>query len=135
MRVNMNQSVLDYEGKPIMVNKTNPDGSAVVDDNRRPVMVPEVLRTYLSTALNSSTPGETLTAEDKAKIYMLTSKLYAKTEVDLTDHDRGFIRERVGRVYGPLVYGRICEALRSQPLPTEESEEATEDAKQSETAK
>jgi hypothetical protein len=31
MRLNVKQHVLDYEGKPLMANKTNPDGSPVLD--------------------------------------------------------------------------------------------------------
>ena len=37
MRLNLTQPVLDDEGKPVLVNKTNPDGSADTDRRRIPI--------------------------------------------------------------------------------------------------
>ncbi len=53
MRLNVTQPVLDYEGKPLMVNQTNADGSVVIGEDHRPVQVPETLRSYLVLALNN----------------------------------------------------------------------------------
>jgi hypothetical protein len=83
-----------------MTNVTNPDGSG-----NRAIQEPELLRSYLAVALNNAAQGEeTFTPEPKAKIYELTAKLYKKKEVDLTLDDRSFLKERVGKVYGPLIY-------------------------------
>ena len=72
-----------------------------------------MLRNYLALALNNTAQGENevFTPEQKAKIYGLTPGLYSKKEVDLTLDDRAFLKERVGKVYGPLIYGRICKLL------------------------
>jgi hypothetical protein len=79
MRLNVKQHVLDYEGKPLTTNKTNPDGSLVLGEDNRPVQEPELLRNYLAVALNNATQGEEVfTPEQKAKIYELTTKLYKK---------------------------------------------------------
>jgi hypothetical protein len=126
MRLNVKQYVLDYEGKPLMTNKTNPDGSVVLGEDSRPIQEPELLRNYLAVALNNAAQGEEVfTPEQKAKIYELTTKLYKKKEVDLTLDDRAFLKERVGKVYGPLIYGRICDILEeNEPeLPEEVDEE------------
>jgi hypothetical protein len=113
MRLNIKQSVLDYEGKPILVHKTNPDGSPVIDDDHPRVQEPEpeLLRNYLAWALNNPAQGENevFTPEWKPKIYELTIKLdpMKGSEVDLTLEDRAFLKERVGKVYGPPIFGRI----------------------------
>src|SRR4029453_19240298 len=106
MRLNVKQHVLDYEGKPLMTNKTNPDGSGVLGEDNRPIQEPELLRNYLAVALNNAAQGENeaFTPEQKAKIYELTTKLYNNKEVDLTLDDRWFLKERVGKVYGPLIW-------------------------------
>jgi hypothetical protein len=131
MRINVKQRILDYEGNPILVNKTNPDGTPVLGEDHRPIQEPEMLRNYLALALNNTAQGENevFTPEQKAKIYALTTKLYSKKEVDLTLDDRAFIKDRVGKLYGPLIYGRICDVLEgesSEPAPpsVEGSEEA-----------
>ena len=53
MRLNVKQHVLDCEGKPLMANKTNPDGSVVLSKDNKPIQEPETLRSYLVLALNN----------------------------------------------------------------------------------
>lgn len=107
MKINVTQGIRDYEGNLIMVPKRNVTGEPERDEDGKPILMAETLRLYLVTALNSEKPGEKLVAEDKAKIYMLSTKLYQSSSVDLTIHDRNFILDRVGASYGPLIYGRI----------------------------
>jgi len=139
VRLNVKQYVLDYEGKPLMTNKTNPDGSVILGEDHKPIQEPELLRNYLAVALNSAAQGENevFTPEQKAKIYELTTKLYKKKEVDLTLDDRSFLKERVGKVYGPLVYGRICDILEEKEpnLPEETDEEPVSQASKSKAGK
>jgi hypothetical protein len=117
MRLNVKQHVLDYEGKPLMANKTNSDGSPLLE-NGRPVQEPETLRSYLVTALNNKSRAETEPAgtEEAAKRYQLSTKLFAKNEVELTLTERTLLLERIGVLYGdvPLVYGRICDILEER---------------------
>jgi hypothetical protein len=123
MRLNVKQQVLDYEGKPLMTNKTNPDGSVVLGKDNRPIQEPETLRSYLVTALNNKARTETdaTGVEEAARRYQLSTKLYAKNEVDVTLAERTLLLERIGALYGdvPLVYGRICDILeeREPELP------------------
>ena|SRR5664280_2926927 len=128
MRLNVTQYVLDYESKPILVNKTNLDGSAILGEDHRPIQEPEMLRNYLALALNNTAQGdnEVFTPEQKVKIYALTTKLYSKKEVDLTLNDRAFLKERAGKVYGPLVYGRICDILEDVETMVPARDEADE---------
>jgi hypothetical protein len=115
MHFNVKQSILDYEGKPLMTNKTNSDGTPVLDEKNRPVQEPETLRNYLVTALNNKarTEAEATGVEESAERYQLSTKLYAKNEVDLALTERTLLVERIGALYGdvPLIYGRICDIL------------------------
>jgi len=72
------QPVLDYEGKPLMLNQTNTDCSPVIGEDHRPVQFPR-LRSYLVLALNNKAQTETepIGAEQAAKRYQLSTKLYA----------------------------------------------------------
>jgi hypothetical protein len=130
MRLNVKQHVLDYEGNPLMTNKTNSDGTPVFDEKNRPVQEPETLRSYLVTALNNKarTETEVTGTEQSAKLYQLSTKLFAKNEVDLTLPERTLLLERIGALYGdvPLVYGRICDILeeREPELPEEVEDDA-----------
>jgi hypothetical protein len=128
MRLNVKQHVLDYEGKPLLTNKTNSDGSPVLDENHRPIQEPETLRSYLVLALNNKarTETEALGAEESARRYQLSTKLYAKSEVDLTHAECVLLLERIAAIYdSPLVVGRIGDMLegREITLPADEPDE------------
>lgn len=119
MRIKVTQPVLDYEGNPLLANKTNPDGSPVLGDDHRPVQEPETLRSYLVLALNNKARTETepIGAEEAAKRYQLTTKLYAKNEVDLTLDECVLLKARVAAVYdSPLIVGRIGDVLEGRKV-------------------
>jgi hypothetical protein len=128
MRLNVKQHVIDYEGKPLMAKKTNPDGSPVLDENHRPVQEPETLRSYLVLALNNKARTETepIGAEESAKRYQPSTKLYSKNEVDLTHDECTLLLNRIAAIYdSPLVVGRIGDMLegREISLPAKSYEE------------
>jgi len=127
MRLNMKQPVLDYEGNPLLVNKTKPDGSPVLGDDHRPVQEPETLRSYLVTALNnkSRTETEPTGAEDAAKRYQLSTKLYAKNEVDLTVAECGLLQDRIKALYAdvPLILGRVCAMIEGEVIEVPAAED------------
>lgn len=118
MRIKVTQPVLDYEGSPILIDKTKSDGSIVLDENSRPVKVPETARQYMVTALNNKArhENEPIGAEEGAKRYQLSTKLYAKNEVDLTLDELSLIKARVVALYGdmPLIVGRITDMLEGK---------------------
>ena len=99
MKIQLTQPVKNYEGKDLLENKE-----------------PIKLRTVFVTALNTVPPGENgnpeiLSPDQKARIYQLSCKLYEGDSIDLSLDDRGFIKERVGKVYNALVYGQVCGLL------------------------
>jgi hypothetical protein len=128
MRINVKQHVLDYEGKPLLTNKTNSDGSPVLDENHRPVQEPETLRSYLVLALNNKARTETepIGAEESAKRYQLSTKLFAKNEVELSSKEIVLLMDRIAAIYdSPLVVGRIGDMLEGREilLPADEPDE------------
>jgi hypothetical protein len=113
MRINVTQGIKDYEGNFIKTTKLE-NGQPVMDSDNRPVQINETLRSYLIQALNSQVQGETMAAEDKNQIYQLSVKMYTSKEVSFTHHEIAFMEERVGKVYGPLIYGRICDIFNGE---------------------
>lgn len=118
MKLKLTQSVLDYEGEPLLVNKTNPDGSVKIGDDGRPVQEPETLRSYLVMLLNSKTKDETIDAEEAAKRYQLTIKLYARNDVDLGHGECTLLEERVKVIYADssLLLGRLTDMLEGKKI-------------------
>ena len=86
---------------------------------------PLVLRSVISFAINLlSAPGaKQMTAEEKNKAYQLSVKVWSKKEVNFTVDQLALIKKRVGEVYNPLVYGRVCDILEGN------SNEKSEDQK------
>jgi hypothetical protein len=113
MRIDITQGINDYEGNVAMTVKVE-NGKPVLDKDNRPIQVPEQIRTYFINALNGTLTDEVLVAEDKAQIYYLSVKLYRGKEVDLTVSDQKFILDRVGKIYNPLIYGRIMDLFEGK---------------------
>ncbi len=69
-------------------------------------------------------PDEIMTNEEKAQIYQLSKKLFARNEVDLTPSDRELIKRRVEKIYNnPLICGRLIDILYPENKQEETSEE------------
>ncbi len=116
----------------ILAPKTNPDGSPVLDENHRQVQEPETLRGYLVFALNNKARIETepLGAEEAAKRYQLSTKLYAKSEVDLTHAECALLLERIAAIYdSPLIVGRIGDILEGREISLPADEPDAKDSK------
>lgn len=124
MRINVLNGIKDYEGNYLKDRKVDDDGNAVVQDGKV-VMEKQTLRSIIITALNSTGSGEVLVAEDKAKIFALSSKLYASKNVELTLDEMVFIKDRVAKIFNsPLIYGRIQELFeRNEADQTEDDSE------------
>ena len=95
MKIDVMQSVRDYEGRPVK------DGA---DKNLS-------LRTVISASINASVGDKPMTAEDKNKAFQISLKVWGDKVVDLTVDQLAFIKTKVGEVYNPLVYGRVCQII------------------------
>jgi hypothetical protein len=80
------------------------------------------VREVFITAVNNNLPGEAMTAEDKNKAFNLSLKLFASKEVNITVTEAAMFKERVGKIYNPLVYGRICHLLDGESSEIEKEE-------------
>src|SRR5690349_15651679 len=99
MKIKLQDPVTDYENKPIRV----PDKEGK-----------EETLTYFSVfinSLNSQAQGEHLTAEMKNKIYQISKKIYMSNEPNFTPDQLVIIKDRVGKTYAPMVYGKIVEVI------------------------
>jgi len=79
----------------------------------------QTLRSYLVLALNnkSRTETEPIGAEEAAKRYQLSTKLYAKNEVELSSKEIVLLQDRIAAIYdSPLVVGRIGDMLEGREI-------------------
>ena len=109
MKVKVKEILKDYSGRDLKM---------MLDDKE----VPLTVRQAINSAINGIVVGPNgqavpLKAEDKGRIYQLSTKLWsAKKEVNLTVDEMAFIKERAKQVSNitPLVYGRICDLLEKK---------------------
>ena len=103
MKLLIKEKVLDYEGKEIVGKEGD---------------TPLTYFDVFATALSANMPGEVLTAEEKSRIYQCATKLFASKEPDFTVEQLSLIKERVGKVYNALVFGRVCDFIDGDKKPS-----------------
>lgn len=104
MTVNLLATLKDYENNDVTYSEIGADGKEVAGK-------PLTVRVAFIKALNTVVANEALTPEQKARIYMLSVLLYSGDQADLRAEDIVFIKERTGKVWNALVYGKVCELL------------------------
>lgn len=113
MRINTELNVLDYEGNPVLEK-----------NSQEPITIKDVFLT----SLNATLGNEMIPAETKNRIYQISIKIYDKKEADFTPEQLTLIKERVGLIYSPMIYGYICEIIDGNGTPP--ARKASEDGKQ-----
>ena len=108
MKIDVTQVLKDYENKPIFRSETNERGRIVQSKEKL------TLRWVISTAVNTSTQGKPMTAEQKNKAYQISLKVWKDKEVNLTVDDLAFIKKQVGEIYTPLVFGRVSDIFEGK---------------------
>lgn len=99
-----------------------------MDKNGRPEQVPDTLRSNLVVTLNKArTETEPTGAEELAKRYQLSTKLYAKNEVELSSKEVVLLQDRIAAIYGdsPLIVGLIGDMLEGRYVEVAPADEAT----------
>lgn len=131
MKLDLSTKVVDYEGKVITQPAPPKPGQPPT-----PGAAEEELnfRTVINAAVNNETPGQPpLPAEQKAKVYQISTKIWRKWKVDLTHDDCAFIKERAGITLNALLYGRLDDFLEGKeselPLPQEDQDRELEEIK------
>ena len=124
MKILVTQVLKNYEGKSIYEERVKRDdeGKTVRNEDGEPITedVKLTLRSVIITALLGSEPNKPRTAEDKNKADQINRKIWEKKEVDLTVKQRGYILEKVGIFFNPLVLGRVEDALERKDEKVEE---------------
>lgn len=119
MKINLKQAVRDYEGQPMMVpdrEKIQEMGDTVDPSQEVPKKELTFFEVFLN-ALNGEIRGEPpVTSELKSKIYHITKKMYSNAEPDFTPDQLEVIKDRVGRAYSALVYGRVCDLISGEVI-------------------
>jgi len=87
-------------------------GNAIKDEENKAVTLGTVcVNALLSTAQSDTTPGQ-----EKAARYKLAMKIHGEAgDVDVTAEDISRMKDLCGKIYGPLVVGRVWELLEQSP--------------------
>lgn len=104
VKIDTRQIFKDYEDKEVTENVYDEEKK---ENKKEPLTVKKVF----TNAINSFMPNELQTSEEKAKIFGLSTKLYSQHDPDFTVNDLAFIKEKVGKYYNALIFGRTCEII------------------------
>ena len=129
MKINVLQVLKNYEEQPIYEERAKRDeeGKTIRNSEGEPVLedVKLTLRSVITTALLGSEPDKPRTAEDKNKADQINRKVWEKKEVGFTVKESGYIIEKVGIFFNPLILGRVDEIFEGK----EEEEEGEKEEK------
>jgi hypothetical protein len=100
MRVKVTDQLIDYEGRKLV------DGTE-----------PVTFRRVFVTALNTFSDTDRPNPQQMALIYSLSNRLYENADVELTLEEAALIKDRVGKTFNPLVYGRTVDLLEGKAAP------------------
>ena len=125
MRVNVKEVLNDYTGNPILNPRLEKDGKTVTH-------IPLTVLDALVTAINNPAQlrdeqghprfdamgqpiSEFFTAEQKGRSYQLSTKLYSSDDVDFTESEVEYIKERIDKICNTqAVSGRLLDLLTSK---------------------
>ena len=96
MKINFNQPIKNIQGEEIK------------DLTLKTVSVEALLATF--------SDEQSLSGEEKAKRYLLATRIYANDELDLTVEEIAKIKQLIGKGYGPLVVGQAWEILEGREV-------------------
>ena len=124
MRINIKQTVKDYQGRDMKTadeETIKKDGKEIKVKKERDLL----LRDAINLAVNGiilNAQGQALPSkpEEKGRIYQLSTKIWnTKKDVKFTAEEITFIKKRAKEVSNitPLVCGRICDILEGKSEP------------------
>lgn len=101
MKIKLTEPILDYEGNKIPIA----DKKGGYFD----------VRLAIVNAINYFEQDKAPLAEEKAKVYGLSVKVYGKNEVDFTVDELAFIKQKAGEALTAVAYGRLLDIIDPQP--------------------
>ena len=125
MQVDLEEKILDAEGKPIKDGvryRMCADGMTVYHgEDGEPVIVKQgtdfTYKHAFNRALGTMKGDDDLAEEDKIKVFLLQLKVANGGTQDLSDDERALIKKRVGKAFGPLIFGRVRAFLEAPTAP------------------
>lgn len=97
MKIDMTTQILDLDGEPIPQSKDGPITT---------------LRSVVEGALLAPMRGdENLAGAKKAELFLLVMRVHTEDECEMKAEEIVTIKDRVGKLYGPLVVGRAYAIL------------------------
>ena len=108
MKIDVMQVLKGFEGQELKA----------IDENGKssPITVQKAINLAINGVEIKNGQVQPLTAEEKGRIYHLSSKIWSGKEVDFTNDDMVFIKERAGKVnnISPIIYGRLCDLFETK---------------------
>ena len=101
MKINFEQVLVDLKGENI---KDGRDGQGEILK----------LKTVCVNSLLSDFQDERSTGEEKVERYELAKKIHAGGEIDLKTEKIAMLKQRVGKLYLPIVVGQVYEMLEGK---------------------
>ncbi|MBE3139512.1 MAG: hypothetical protein IMZ53_02910 [Thermoplasmata archaeon] len=88
----------------------NIDGTQMQEAKDKPLTLDKVC----VNAILSEMQGETASGVEKVERFKLAKKICGASEIDITIEEAAQIKERVGKLYLPLIVGQIFEILEDK---------------------
>ena len=98
MKINFDQALKALDGQPIM-NETQ-------QVTLKTVTVNSLLALFQD--------EQNLSGEEKAKRYVLATRIYANPDIDLVAEEIALIKKLIGKMYAPLIVGQCFNILDSR---------------------
>lgn len=96
MIINFEQTLKQIDGKELVLEGGQPG----------------TLKHFAVEALQLTFQDEqSLSGEDKAKRYILATRIYANPEIDLKVEELALIKKLIGKAYGPLIVGQAYQVI------------------------
>lgn len=117
MKIKIDAPVLDFDGTIIETSGLTKEALLA----KPTLSVPLTLRSILEQVLSSQIDGKPSTAEEKIKAYRIGIRLLGKklVEYDLTTDQIVFLKDRLGQLTSPVVYGRFLELIGDEAVKEE----------------
>ncbi len=114
MKIKIDEAIKEFDGTVVQIDE-------MVSGVQ--TKIPFTFRKVITIACSAEIPSNPLTSEEKQQAFQIGVKLLGskkRTEYDITTDQAGFLKKRVGTIYGPVVYGRFLELIGDLTIEKDE---------------
>lgn len=108
MKIDVTQQIKELDGTPMVTSKQMCPACGQIMGTEEPMTV-RLASTRALTAVHRDEVG--LTGDDKLKRFKLALRITDEGEPDLEAEEIVMVKLMVGKMYGPVVIGRVWKAL------------------------